>query len=53
MKVLAYTPTDFTADLAAADVLAWVGAGAGAAIVIALAILGIRRGIAVFKGIAR
>lgn len=49
----AYTPADFTADLATGDILTWVGAGAGAAIVVALALIGIRRGVATFKSIAR
>ncbi|MFT4281577.1 hypothetical protein [Microbacterium sp.] len=50
-----YSPADFTADLAAGGpaVLGYVGVGVAAGIVVMLALVGIRRGIAAFKSTSK
>ena len=52
---VAYSPATLLADLTAgvATVLPWVGAGVGAAIALMFAFMGIRKGLAFFKGIAK
>ena len=50
-----YTPATMAADLAegAAGVLPWVGAGVGGGVILMFAFLGIRKGFAFFKGVAK
>lgn len=50
-----YTPAALTTDLAAgvATVLPWVGAGVGGGVILMFAFLGIRKGFAFFKGVAK
>lgn len=50
-----YDPAQMAADLAGGSgtVLAYVGVGVGAAIVVMLAIIGIKRGIAIYKAASK
>lgn len=50
-----YDAAAFAADLAgsAATILPWVGAGVGGGVALLLVFMGIRKGIAFFKGTAR
>lgn len=50
-----YGPTEFGADATAGagTIMLWVGAGAGAAIVVMLGLIGLRRGVAAFRSMAR
>lgn len=50
-----YSPTDMGADLAAGagTILGYVGIGVGAAVGVALALIGIRRGIGIFRAQAK
>lgn len=50
-----YTPADLTADLTAGvgTVLPWVGAGVGGGIVLMFAFMGIRKGLAFFRGVGK
>lgn len=51
----AYDPTTFSTDLATgvATVLPWVGAGVGGGVALLFAFMGIRKGFAFFKSIAK
>ena len=51
----AYDPSQLGTDLAtgAATVLPWVGAGVGGGVVLLFAFMGIRKGFAFFKSIAK
>jgi hypothetical protein len=53
VEATAYTPTQFGADLAAGDILLWVGAAVVAAVPVMLALIGIKRGMGAFRGAAR
>lgn len=50
-----YTPAELGADLTAGapQILAWVGVGVAGAVVVMLALIGIRRGLAAFRANAR
>tara|TARA_R110002124_G_scaffold225554_1_gene390886 strand:+ start:2582 stop:2776 length:195 start_codon:yes stop_codon:yes gene_type:complete len=50
-----YTPANLTTDLAAgvATVLPWVGAGVGGGVILMFAFMGIRKGFAFFKSVAK
>lgn len=50
-----YGPAEFGAQATAGagTIMLWVGAGAGAAVVVMLGLIGLRRGVAAFRSMAR